>query len=237
MRAGVLSALAAATGVSAHYGGHHNYHPELRGCNKHHKGEYFPDQHSFCFPGHKEHEHKHWDLCRDNHHCRPEESYGQVDFEFFEEELIFDFFRREEREEFIFEEVEIFISTGEALFDEEHRYGSHNGHCGYDPDHHYRCRFPYEKLVEGGYHGLCPKEQHHHHHNQCDSNFIFFVKIKTIINIREERVELFNRGENYYNHHDHHNHHLLGRGYNNYGSNYDKSVQDEYFRLGYSCSE
>lgn len=234
MRAGVFSALVGAAAASyekfaPHPCGEYKHDPceEFKGCDKHHNGHYLPEKSSIFFPGHEEHKGRHFDLCREQE-CREEDIFVKVDFEFFEEDIVFDFFRREEREEFLFEEVEIFLNVGEASFDDHHHYGSHHGQCKYDDDEHYRCHLPYEHLVNGGYQGLCP-------HENRDA-YIFYVKIRTVIKIKEERVELFNRG---YNNHHHGGHHYP-RSYYAKENDFQRQQQlanQEHFAIGYACNE
>lgn len=233
MRAGVISALMGAAAASydkfsPYPFGEYKHEPcrEFKGCDKNNNGHYFPEKNSIYFPGDHHHKGNHWDLCRDRHQCKEEDSFVKVDIEFFENDIVFDFNRRDNREKFRFEEVEIFLNVGEGRFDDEHRYGSHHNQCKYDEDEHYRCHLPYDHLVDGGYHGLCPHKNH--------DSFIFYLKIRTVVkNDRNERYELFNRGYD-------NKHHNYPRNY--YGKEVDYNRQQDlknqdHFSLGYACSE
>ena len=175
-------------------GGHnkHHHHP-----HHHHHGHHHH---------HHPHKHHHHDNFRDV--IREEEVFSRVKFDFFEESLVFDFedcnerFERFEfRERAIFEEIEIFIAIEEPNFDRGHRFSLRDGHCRHDDDRHYRCRVPFQDLVHGGYKEMCPIKER--------GGQLLFIKIRTVIKIREERIEIINR--------EHDNR--------------------DYFALSYACSE
>ena len=209
----------------------------LDGCGKVDRGSYVPDARTFFFPekhnelgrhwdlinkdrhyGHHDHYGKHHDHHGKHHHYphkhhghhdhhRNEEIISRVNFDFFEESLVFDFERFDDHERFefkersFFEEIEIIVAVDEPNFDHGHRYSLRDGHCHHDKDHHYRCRVPYHDLVHGGYKEMCPIKER--------GGQRLFVKIRSVVRYEEERFELINRG------HD----------------------NKDYFSLSYACSE
>ncbi|VUC36464.1 unnamed protein product [Clonostachys rosea] len=208
MRASIIAAtLAGALGVTAHDKALENALSflrrsgcgELDGCGKHSKGSYIPDGKTFVFPD-KGYEHgNRWELINKQphhghhhgHHGHHHDLHSYVNFDFREESLIFEFEKIEDyghvktKEKLRYEEIEIKVAVEKAHFDNARRYSLKDGHC-HEHDGRYRCRLPYNDLVQGGHHGLC--------HDKEKYGKELFVKIETVVVAGEERYELCNRG-------------------------------------------
>ncbi|KAI6780827.1 uncharacterized protein J7T54_007306 [Emericellopsis cladophorae] len=249
MRAGIVSAFLAASGAAAtfdrlpeHLREHVNKHAQVQAQEQDGKKveeqDPKPQNHKIWFPDAPENHGGHWDLCRNPNHCDPKDprdSLGGVSFKETEEDLVFDFARKNTSEEVRFEEVEIFMSGNTRNFDNSHRFGTHRNQCG-PQDDSFRCRFPFEEVVEGGRQGLCPNSQ--------NESFIFYVKIRSVVKVKEERIELFNKAirpkQTQIGNSRHHGRAAITKGTKGTkgtGPNDHGFALDDHFKIGYQCCE